>query len=119
MNTHETAHSFVQLLKDGKFDEAGKTYWSEDIASIEPMDGPMSNIKGRAAVEAKSAWWYDNHEVHSFKADGPYPNGDQFVVRFSMDVTPKGGPRIAMDEMALYTVAGGKIVEERFFYGGA
>jgi ketosteroid isomerase-like protein len=43
-------------------------------------------------------------------------NGDQFALRFSMDVTPKGGARLQMDEIGLYTVRDGKIVEERFFY---
>ena len=35
-----------------------------------------------------------------------------------MDVTPKGGARMQMDEMGVYTVKGGKVVEERFFFGG-
>ena len=35
----------------------------------------------------------------------------------TMDVTPKDGQRMAMDEHGLYTVQNGKIVEERFFYG--
>jgi ketosteroid isomerase-like protein len=35
-----------------------------------------------------------------------------------MDVTPKGGKRTKMDEVGVFTVANGKIVEERFFYGG-
>ena len=118
MQTLKIANAFVQLLKEGKFAEAGKTYWSDDIASVEAMDGPMANIKGRPAVEAKNAWWYDNHEVHSVKVEGPYPNAHQFIVRFTIDVTPKGGQRMTMDEMAQYTVLDEKIVEERFFYGG-
>jgi ketosteroid isomerase-like protein len=36
-----------------------------------------------------------------------------------MDFTNKEtGQRMQMDEHALYTVKDGKIVEERFFYGG-
>jgi hypothetical protein len=50
--------------------------------------------------------------------DGTYVNGDQFVVRFKMDITRKAsGQRMTIDEMADYTVKGGKIAEERFFYG--
>jgi hypothetical protein len=34
-----------------------------------------------------------------------------------MDVTPKEtGERVMMDEVGIYTVDGGKIVEERFYY---
>jgi len=52
------------------------------------------------------------------KVEGPYVHGDQFVVRFKMDVTPKGQKRMSFDEVGLYTVKNGKIVEESFFMGG-
>jgi ketosteroid isomerase-like protein len=117
MDTKAVAQAVASLCKEGKHDEAGKQFWSDDIVSIEAMDGPMSNIKGRAAVEGKSAWWYANHEIHSATTEGPYVNGDQFVLQFAMDVTPKStGQRMQMTEMGLYTVSDGKIVEEKFFY---
>ncbi len=117
MNTQEIAQAFTDLCKKGEFDAAGKQYWSDEIVSCEPRAGDMSEIKGRAAVEAKSVWWYANNEIHSVKTEGPYVHGHQFVVRFTMDVTPKGENRMTMDEVGLYTVMEGKIVEERFFYG--
>jgi SnoaL-like domain len=115
MNTQEVATAFAQLCKSGQFDKAGHDFWSDDIVSIEAFPGDMANIKGRAAVEAKGKWWYDNHEIHSAKTEGPYVNGDQFLLRFTLDVTPKGQSRITMDEMGMYTVKGGKVVEERFY----
>ncbi len=39
-------------------------------------------------------------------------------VSFKMEVTPKGKTRMTLDEVRLYTVQNGKIVEERFFMGG-
>jgi hypothetical protein len=42
-------------------------------------------------------------------------SGDQFVVRFTIDFTPKGKSRMSMDEVGPYTVKDGKIVQERFF----
>ena len=119
MNTQEIAQAFTAMCASGKFDEAGRAYGSDDVVSCEPMTGDMAQIKGRAAVEAKGAWWYANHEIHSVKVEGPYVHGEQFLVRFTMDVTPKGGARMGMDEMGLYTVRDGKIVEERFFFHGA
>ena len=38
------------------------------------------------------------------------------MVRFTMDLTPKDGKRHTMDEVAMYTVKNGKIVDESFFY---
>ena len=118
MDTQEIARAFTALCAKGEFEQAGHSYWSDDIVSCEPMEGDMARLQGRAAVDAKGAWWYANHEIHSVKVEGPYVHGEQFLVRFTMDVTPKGGQRMGMDEMGLYTVQGGKIVEERFFFMG-
>lgn len=118
MDTNAVAQRFAALCKEGKFEEAGAAFWSDDIVSIEPMEGDMAMLKGRAAVKGKGDWWYANHEVHSAETQGPYVNGDQFALRFALDVTPKAsGKRIRMDEIGLYTVRDGKVVEERFFYG--
>ncbi len=117
MTPQELAQAFTDLCKQGQFEEAGRLYWSDDIVSMEPMPGDMAVLKGRAAVEAKGAWWYANHEIHNVKVEGPYVHGQQFVVRFTLDVTPKGGARQTTDEVGLYTVQGGKILEERFFFG--
>jgi ketosteroid isomerase-like protein len=120
MTVQAIADDFATLCKNGKFDEAGAKYWSPNIVSIEAFGGPDGGdpvARGLAAVQAKGAWWYENHEVHSSSASSPNINGDQFIVRFAMDVTFKPtGQRIQMEEDALYTVKDGKIVEERFFY---
>lgn len=120
MDTKEIANAFTALCKNGEFDEAGRRFWSDDVVSREPMPGEMAEVRGRAGVVRKGEWWTQNHEVHSMKTEGPYVNGDQFGVRFSIDVTPKTGPmanqRVQMDEIGLYTLKDGKIVEERFFY---
>lgn len=115
--TAETAKAFTDLLKAGDHHGAAETFNAPHIVSIEAMDGPMARIEGMDAIRAKGEWWYANHEVHSVVTEGPYVNGDTFVVTFAMDITPKAsGERMQMTEAALYTVKGGKIVEERFFY---
>jgi hypothetical protein len=117
MTTAETAAAFTAMLKAGDHHGAAKSFNAPGIISIEAMDGPMSRVEGTAAVQAKSDWWYAAHDVHEATTEGPYVNGDQFVVRFFLDVTVKEtGQRMQMAEAALYTVSEGKIVEERFFY---
>ena len=57
--------------------------------------------------------------VHDAQVSDPYPHGeDKFAVRFVMDITSKamGDQRGTMDEIAVYTVADGKIVREEFYY---
>jgi hypothetical protein len=118
MNTQEVAKKFTELCKSGQFDAAGKQFWSEECVSLEPMTGDMARMQGRKALEGKSKWWAENNEMHSAKVEGPFVHGDQFTLRFEMEVTPKGKSRTKMTEIGLYTVKNDKIVEERFFFGG-
>lgn len=116
MTTAEIAADFAAMCIAGEWDDAGKKYWSPDIVSVEAQ-GPDPVAHGLAAVHAKGEWWYANHEIHSVEASGPFVNGDQFIMRFKMDLTFKpSGERMQNDEDGLYTVKDGKIVEERFFY---
>jgi ketosteroid isomerase-like protein len=117
MSVQAIANDFVALYNAQKYDEIGAKYWSDDVTSIEAMDGPMARVEGRKAVEGKSAWWFGAHDVHSSVCIGPFVNGDQFAVRFTMDITAKEtGQRTQSDEIGLYTVRNSKIIEERFFY---
>jgi len=118
MNTKDVAKAFTALCAKGEFDAAGQKFWSDDVVSLEDMPGDMARMEGRKALHGKGEWWYANNTVHEARVEGPYVHGHQFAVRFVFDVTPKGEKRRTMDEVALYTVSNGKIVEERYFYGG-
>jgi hypothetical protein len=116
MNTQEIAHDLVALCKEGKFDEAGEKYWADDVVSVEAM-GDEAESHGKSAARAKGEWWAGAHDVHGVEVEGPYVNGDEFAVRFVMDITVKEtGQRNKMDEVAFYRLKDGKIAEERFFY---
>ena len=116
MNTEDIAHDLVALCKSGKFQEAGEKYWAEDVVSVEAM-GDNPELHGNAAVRGKGEWWSNAHEIHGVEVEGPYVNGDEFAVRFRMDITIKEtGERRVMDEVGLYTIEKGKIAEERFYY---
>ncbi|HEV7266103.1 MAG TPA: nuclear transport factor 2 family protein [Falsiroseomonas sp.] len=117
MTTREIAEAFATLCKEGQHEEAGARFWSDDIVSIEAMEGPMARLQGREAVRGKGEWWVANHEMHGATTEGPFVNGDSFALVFWTDVTAKEtGKRTQMKEVGLYRVAGGKVVEERFFY---
>jgi ketosteroid isomerase-like protein len=120
--TMEIGKKLVDLCNQGKFNDAMNTLYGDDIVSVEAMTGPNmpARIEGIAAVRKKAEWWENNHEVHKAEAQGPWPHGDRFIVRFLLDVTAKAGPmagkKMHLDETALYTVRNGKIVQEEFFY---
>ena len=114
----------VELCNQGKGLEAIDTLYDDNIVSVEVMGMPEvgmpREMNGIEAIRGKNKWWYDNHEVHSSVCEGPWPHGDQFIVTFAIDITPKTGPmagqRGQMKEAGLYTVKDGKIVHEQFFY---
>ena len=122
MDVLEIGQKMVALNKEGKNLEALDTLFAEDVESIEATgDEQMPReTKGLDALRKKHDWFYGNNEVHGGDIKGPWPNGDRFAVVFSYDVTPKAGPmagkRMQMEEVGLYTVAGGKITKEEFFY---
>ena len=117
MTTAELARDFTELLKRGDDEGAAGKYNADHIVSYEAMDGPMSVCRGKEALKQKGDWWRENHDVHGGSVEGPFVNGDQFAVRLKYDLTPKAtGKRVEMEEVGLYTVKGGKIIEERFFY---
>ena len=119
MTTKQVANKLVKLCSQGKFDQATEALYSDDIVSLEAAAPPgMSReSKGLAAVKAKGEWWAANHDVHSVKVEGPLVAGSHFTVTFKLDITFKPEKRrFKMEEVAVYKVASGKIVEEEFFY---
>ncbi|MEO0821569.1 MAG: nuclear transport factor 2 family protein [Pseudomonadota bacterium] len=114
-DTKSVAEAFTALLKEGKDREAGERFWADDVVSLEPMEGDMARLEGPAAIRGKHDWWEANFTVHGGDITGPYIHGDQFAIFYSIEVTGPDGKRVAMQEVALYSVRGGKVVEERFF----
>jgi ketosteroid isomerase-like protein len=118
MTTREIADDLVALCRQGRFEESGEKHWADDVISVE-FGGENPVSKGKDAARAKGQWFAGAHDIHAVTVEGPWVNGEQFVVRFGMDMTNKeSGQRMKMEEAALYTVRDGKIAEERFFYGG-
>jgi hypothetical protein len=117
MTTQQVAEEFAGLCKQVKLQEAADKFYGENIISRESFPGPMQTVQGRDAVWQKMAWWGENNEMHSCEVAGPFVHGDEFALHFALEVTPKGGNRMRMTEVAIYRVEGGKVVEEKFFQG--
>lgn len=117
MNTAEVAKKLVDLCNKGDFEGAVNTLYANDIVSVEPeaMGDMPAEMKGIDKVKGKTTWWIENHEIHSFKASGPFVARDTFVVRFDIDVTDKkSGKRMQAAEVGIYKVKDGKVVHEEF-----
>jgi hypothetical protein len=121
MTVMEIGRKLVELCRAHRDAEALSLYDAKAVSvEARASEAVPAVTQGVDAIRAKGEWWTANHEVHSGEAKGPFPNGDRFAVVFNYEVTPKVGPmsgqRVQMEEVALYTVADGKIVREEFFY---
>ncbi len=116
----EVADEIVELCRQGKNVDAIDRFYAPNVVSTEAaeMKGMPREVRGQAGVRAKNEAWVKDTKVHSSEIRGPFPHGeDQFAVFAKYDVTPKStGQRMAMEEVGVYTVRNGKIVEEKFFY---
>jgi len=114
--TQEVANGLTALVKEQKYREATETYYAQDIISTEPFGEPAT-VTGIDAVKAKLDWWETNFQVHGGSVDGPFVCDDVFAVEYTIDATNKiSGERSTMHEVAVYTVANGKIVAEKFLF---
>ncbi len=119
MTTKEVGTKLVELCRAHKNAEAMQTLYASDIVSVEAgaPPGQEATQHGLSACLAKSKHFAEANEVHAAKIEGPFPNGDRFAVMFDYDMTRRAdNKRFQMTEVALYTVANGKITREEFFY---
>lgn len=121
MTLQEVANALVENCKNGNEAEGLKTLYADDAVSVEAVamgeDG-SAEVVGVDAIRGKHEWWSSAMEEHSNSVDGPFCHGDdRFGVIFEMDATNnETKERMTHKELAIYTVANGKIVREEFFY---
>jgi len=84
------------------------------------MDGAQGmtpRAEGMEAILEKSQKWGSMvEEFHSMEIEGPIVAGNHFTASMKMDITMKGIPRRVDEEVCVFQVENGKIVNERFFY---
>jgi hypothetical protein len=104
----------VGNFNNGKWQINAKL-WSPKLVCIE--GGGMA-WRGMKNVEAKNKFWNSTNTVLGGSAEGPYVGATGFAVKFRMDVRDNAsGRRTIMEEIGVYTVKNGKIVQEEFMYG--
>lgn len=119
MSTLEIAKQYVELCKAHQYDTILDTLFAPDAVSVEAgaPPGVSPEVRGLDAIKQKGKDWGANNEVHGAVVEGPWPNGNRFIVRLTYDLTNKpSGQRMKMDETALFTIENGKITREEFFY---
>ena len=117
MSTQEVANRLLSLCREGKVIEAGEELYADNIVSHESDPSPNKLVTGKKDVRAKGNQFAEMIEAHhGGKISDPLVSGNYFSVAWWMDVTMKGQGRSQMEEICVYKVQDGKIVEEYFYY---
>ncbi|MEL6452734.1 MAG: nuclear transport factor 2 family protein [Pseudomonadota bacterium] len=120
MTLNEIAAQLVEGCKTGQESANLDALYAPDAVSVEAMDhGQGRETHGLDGIRGKHAWWDSAFEVMEADVSGPFPHGeDRFALTFAVKAKDKATGEVTdMNEVAVYHVAGGKIVREEFFYG--
>lgn len=121
MTLKELAQELVAANREKRVPGLLEAHYSPDCVSVEAVPMPGSDSRdaiGLEAIRAKHAWWESSMEVLEETIDGPFLHGDdRFAVLYRSTVRERSsGTQTAMEEVAVYHVADGKVVREEFFY---
>jgi hypothetical protein len=121
MTTQEIATRYQELMSQRKFIEVQDTFYADDVVCQEPekaaaMGMPVMTT-GLAAIKAKGVARRATIEaIHNYSCSTPIVAGEYFSVVLQQEITFKGKPRIALEEIGIFHVKDGKIIKEQFFY---
>ncbi|NNE33474.1 MAG: nuclear transport factor 2 family protein [Winogradskyella sp.] len=117
MNTSDVAHKWKEMCAEGKNLECVNELYAENVTSKEMPGMPGEITTGKENVWKKNKEWLDNvDEFHSGNIGEPVVAGNHFTSKMTFDVTFKDRGRQQMEEVGVWEVNDGKIVNEQFFY---
>lgn len=120
MNTQQVANRLVDLCRRGEFSQAQEELYAHDAVSVEPegaSEGPLGSVRGLDAIRSKAKAFDATYEkIHAVTLSDPLIAGDFFSIAMGIDATWKQGGRYSLEEICVYRVRDGKIVQEQFFY---
>ena len=117
MPARERVRDFIATVEAGRFVEAIEDFYAED-GSMQENDGPVR--AGRAVLVAgEQAMLAAVGSIRTRPVESWLVDGDQVVIRWVFDITYADGRQAVLDELALQTWGGDRIVRERFYYDPA
>ncbi|WP_425044569.1 SnoaL-like domain-containing protein [Primorskyibacter sp. S87] len=119
MTPKEIAAELVAGCREDRTKENLDLLYSDNAVSVEAQDmGQGRESKGLDAIKAKHDWWENAMEYLGGTVSEPMMHGDdRFAVIFRLKARERAtGEETEMEEVGIYTIAGGKIVREEFYY---
>ena len=118
MNTLEVAKKWQEMCQQGKNIECIEELYADNVTSREMPGVPYGEIiSGKKEVLEKSKQWLnDVIEFHNSEISDPVIANNHFTSKMFFDVTFKSRGRQQMEEVCVFEVQDGKIINEQFFY---
>ena len=118
MNTLEVANKWRTMCLNGENMECINKLYADNVVSKEMPGVPYGEmVSGKQNVLEKSKQWLENViEFHSNEISEPVVAGNHFSSKMAFDVTFKDRGRQQMEEVCVFEVKDGKIINEQFFY---
>jgi hypothetical protein len=117
MTTQQVADRLVELCRMGNYRAAHEELYHPNAVSIEPAGHPAGRIEGIDAILKKGEEWGNSLvEVHSNQVSDPVVAGNYISLAMHTEATFKEYGRQTMEEICVYKVENGKVVEEQFFF---
>lgn len=114
MPSRATLEAFASMVESNDHVGAIETFYADDARTIENDNPPRI---GRAALaERERQVLASMAGVRTTRLGPLFLEGDRSAIGWRFEFTRKDGSVRAMEEMAVQTWRGEKIVEERFFY---
>ena len=106
----------ISLVENGQMLEAMNRYYAENVAMQESVSPPTV---GFAENYAREQAFYGSLKELRFSLVSVVVEGDRAAINWVVDYTTADGTQYRMDEIAIQTWRGGKIVQERYVYDTA
>jgi SnoaL-like protein len=113
MSQRANVQAVIDGILAGKILDTFDRWYADDVVMSE---NGGEGTRGKAANRAREQAFVDNVVVHGASVGAVIVDGDRAAVEWTMDMTPKGGSRVTLRQVAVQEWRGGKIAREVFYH---
>jgi ketosteroid isomerase-like protein len=110
----ETVEQLIRYTVEGRAEAALLAFYAEDVIIQENNQPPRIGRAASLARNADAAQW--TQAVHEISVPRVLIDGNLVVIEWHAEWTLSNGERVRIEELALQSWEGDRVVFERFFY---
>ena len=114
MSVRARVEDLIRYALAGKALEALEEFYHDDVVMQENNEPPRVGLE--ASLERQRQAAVLSMTIHDFKAVSVLVDGNRAAIEWHAEWTMPDGARVRVEEVALQTWKGDRIIHERFFY---